>query len=59
VATQDGAIDPKLLRHTARRIGAVTREVEGSHVAFLTRPEAVADVIDEAAEGTAFRSEGN
>ena len=59
VATQDGAIDPKLLRHTARRIGAVTREVEGSHVAFLTRPEAVADVIDEAAEGTALRSEGN
>ncbi|HWL70004.1 MAG TPA: alpha/beta hydrolase, partial [Geminicoccus sp.] len=56
VATQDGAIDPKLLRHTAQRIGAVTREVEGSHVVFLTRPQAVADVIDEAAKGAAHQS---
>lgn len=49
VATQDGAIDPRLLRHTAQRIGATTREVEGSHVVFLTKPKAVADIIDEAA----------
>lgn len=49
VATQDSAIDPKLLRHTAKRIGAITHEVEGSHVVFLTRPKAVADIIDRAA----------
>ena len=49
VATEDGAIDPKLLRTTAQRIGAVTEEIEGSHVVFLTQPEAVADVIDRAA----------
>jgi pimeloyl-ACP methyl ester carboxylesterase len=50
VATEDGAIDPKLLRATAQRIGAVTEEIEGSHVVFLTQPKAVADVIDEAAQ---------
>ncbi len=50
VATEDGAIDPKLLRSTARRIGAITREVKGSHVVFLTQPKAVADVIDTAAK---------
>ncbi|WP_409146960.1 alpha/beta fold hydrolase [Pseudoxanthobacter sp. M-2] len=49
VATEDGAIDPKLLRATAERIGAATYEIEGSHVVFLTQPEAVADVIDRAA----------
>ncbi|WP_269714887.1 alpha/beta fold hydrolase [Caulobacter sp. NIBR2454] len=49
VATEDGAIDPALLRKTAKRIGATTREVEGSHVVFISKPKAVADVIDEAA----------
>lgn len=51
VATEDGAIDPKLLRSTARRIGAATTEVRGSHVVFLTQPKAVADVIEQAAKG--------
>lgn len=53
VATEDGAIAPELLRSTARRIGAETTEVPGSHVVFLTQPRAVADVIDAAARGTA------
>jgi pimeloyl-ACP methyl ester carboxylesterase len=51
VATEDGAIAPELLRSTARRIGAETTEVPGSHVVFLTHPKAVADVIDAAARG--------
>ena len=51
VATQDKAIDPKLLRHTAKRIGARIEEVKASHVPFLTQPKAVADVIDRAAQG--------
>jgi pimeloyl-ACP methyl ester carboxylesterase len=51
VATEDGAIAPELLRSTARRIGAQTTEVPGSHVVFLTQPQAVADVIDAAAKG--------
>lgn len=49
VATEDGAIDPKLLRKTATRIGAEAVEIKGSHVVFLSRPQAVADVIDKAA----------
>lgn len=49
VATEDGAIDPKLLRQTAQRIGATTTEIRGSHVVFITQPKAVADVIDQAA----------
>lgn len=56
VATEDGAIAPELLRSTARRIGAVTTEVEGSHVVFLTQPKAVADVIDQAAKGAGART---
>ena len=51
VATEDGAIAPELLRSTARRIGAVTTEVKGSHVVFITQPTAVADTIDQAAKG--------
>ena len=51
VATEDGAIAPGLLRSTARRIGAKTTEVKGSHVVFLTQPKAVADVIEQAAKG--------
>jgi len=49
VATQDRAIDPRLLRQTAERIGAEVTEVEASHVPFFTQPRAVADVIDRAA----------
>jgi len=49
IATQDKAIDPRLLRRQAERIGAAITEVEASHVPFLTRPRSVADVIDAAA----------
>ncbi|MEC9433754.1 MAG: alpha/beta hydrolase [Pseudomonadota bacterium] len=49
IATEDKAIDPRLLRLTAERIGARIVEVKASHVPFLTQPEAVADAIDDAA----------
>jgi pimeloyl-ACP methyl ester carboxylesterase len=49
LATQDRAIDPRLLRQTAERINAQIVEVEASHVPFITRPREVADVIDQAA----------
>jgi len=49
VATQDRAIDPRLLKQQAKRIGAKITEVKASHVPFLTQPRAVADVIDAAA----------
>jgi pimeloyl-ACP methyl ester carboxylesterase len=53
VATQDEAIDPRMLRQTAERIGAEITEVDASHVAFLTHPRVVADVIDRAAKESA------
>ncbi len=53
VATEDGAIAPEPLRRRARRIGAKTTEVPGSHVVFLTRPRAVAEAIEQAAKGAA------
>ncbi|MGY6251355.1 alpha/beta fold hydrolase [Bosea thiooxidans] len=56
VATEDGAIAPELLRSTARRIGATTTEVKGSHVVFLTQPKAVADVIEAAAKGAVTKA---
>lgn len=49
ISTQDRAIEPRLLRQQAGRIGAEVTEIEASHVAFLTQPRAVADVIDAAA----------
>jgi pimeloyl-ACP methyl ester carboxylesterase len=55
VATEDGAINPELLRQTARKIGATTTEVAGSHVVFYTQPDAVAAVIEDAARSAANR----
>ncbi len=49
VATQDRAIDPRLLRQMAERTGGEIVEVEASHVPYFTQPRAVADVIDRAA----------
>ncbi len=49
LATQDRAIDPRLQRQMATRINADVTEVEASHVAFISRPHDVADVIDRAA----------
>ncbi len=49
IATQDRAIDPRLLRQTADRMGAPITEIDASHVLFFTHPHEVADVIDAAA----------
>jgi len=56
IPSDDAAIDPKLLRRTAERIGAVTTEIRGSHVVFYTQPKAVADVIDQAARDALRKS---
>ncbi|AXF25267.1 hypothetical protein CUJ89_29765 [Burkholderia pyrrocinia] len=50
VATQDRMIDPKLQEAMAKRIGATVTRVNGSHVAMLSQPKAVADAIIAAAE---------
>lgn len=45
VATHDRAIQPDLQRMMAKRISAVTTEIESSHVAMLSHPAATAKLI--------------
>lgn len=49
VASQDRMLPPDFLRAAASRIGARTVEVESGHAPHLSRPDAVAAVIVEAA----------
>lgn len=49
IATEDRAFDGAMLRHMAQRIGATVTEVPGSHAAYLTQPDLVADALDRAA----------
>jgi len=50
VAKSDLAIHPDLERFFAKRMNAKTTEVESSHVPFLSKPEVVAKIIEEAAK---------
>jgi pimeloyl-ACP methyl ester carboxylesterase len=52
VATEDRAINPHLQRFMAKRIKATTSEVKASHVPFITRPKAVAKIIEAAAKSS-------
>jgi pimeloyl-ACP methyl ester carboxylesterase len=52
VAAQDQAIHPDLERMFAKRMGAETREVNTSHVPFISEPAAVVEIIDDAAVAT-------
>jgi pimeloyl-ACP methyl ester carboxylesterase len=49
VSTEDNAINPDLERFFARRMGATTSEIESSHVAFISHPQAVVRLIEKAA----------
>lgn len=49
VATEDRTVQPDLERFFAERMNATTYEVESSHVAMLSHPEFVLDVIRDAA----------
>ncbi|HEY1927159.1 MAG TPA: alpha/beta hydrolase [Caulobacteraceae bacterium] len=53
VAKQDRTVHPELERAAAKRMGARTIEVEGSHVPMLSRPDLVLDVIRDAAKALA------
>ena len=56
VSSQDRAINPELERFYAKRMGAKTSEIAASHVAFLSHPQEVAKVIEDAwTGGTAQR----
>lgn len=48
VSANDQAISPDLQRFMAQRMNAVTDEIQGSHVAFIAQPGAVANFIAQA-----------
>jgi len=50
VATRDRTVQPDLQRFVAKRMGATIVEVESSHVAMLSKPAVVLDVIRKAAK---------
>jgi len=49
VASQDRMIAPSLERWMAKRANAHTTELTGSHAIYVSKPRAVADVIEKAA----------
>src|SRR6202045_2302118 len=50
VAKNDNAVHPELERFVAKRMGATTLEAKSSHVAMLSQPQLVLDVIRRAAK---------
>jgi pimeloyl-ACP methyl ester carboxylesterase len=56
VATDDRAIPPDAERLFAQRMGATTVEVESSHIPMWTHPDAVADLIVNAAQSVTASS---
>ena len=49
VSTRDHALSPDLERFYAKRMGARTIELDASHVAFISHPQEVARLIEQAA----------
>ena len=52
VSTEDRTINPDLERFMAKRMGATTIEVKASHLALISYPDAIANLILEAAGQT-------
>jgi len=48
VSTQDRTINPDLQRFMAKRMGAKTIEIEASHLALISQPDAITNLILEA-----------
>jgi pimeloyl-ACP methyl ester carboxylesterase len=53
VSKEDHALNPDLERWYAKRMGAKTSEIDASHVAFISHPKVVAQLIEQAATATA------
>jgi pimeloyl-ACP methyl ester carboxylesterase len=53
VGTQDRTVGTDIARSMAQHAGATITEVEGSHVIMISKPQAVADVILQAAASVA------
>ena len=54
VATEDHMIPPAAQRAMAKRAGSTVVEVNGSHAVYVSQPQAVASVIENAAAGVAL-----
>lgn len=52
VSRQDHALNPDLERFYAKRMKATTSEIDASHVAFISHPDVVAKLIEQAATAT-------
>ena len=52
VTTEDRMIPPDAQRNMSKRAGATVAEVKGSHAVYVSHPEAVASLIEEAAAGS-------
>ena len=48
MSTQDRTINPDLERFMAKRMGAKTIEIEASHLALISHPDAITNLILEA-----------
>ncbi len=51
VATEDQKINPDLERFMAKRAGSTKVEVKGSHAVYVSQPQAIANLIETAANG--------
>lgn len=56
ISTEDNSIPPKLQEFMAARMNAHTESIEASHTAFVSRPQTVADFIQNAVEDFTTRS---
>jgi pimeloyl-ACP methyl ester carboxylesterase len=54
VATDDKMIPPDAQRAMSRRAGSTVVEVNGSHAVYVSQPQAVASIIENAAKGVAL-----
>jgi pimeloyl-ACP methyl ester carboxylesterase len=50
VSQKDNTINPELQRFYAERMGATTNEISASHVAYISRPKEVVNLIDRVAQ---------
>lgn len=48
IATEDKSIAPEIQRAMYRRSNTKATEIKGSHVIFMSQPQAVAKVVEEA-----------
>lgn len=53
LTTQDRMIAPELQRFMSKRAGSKVVEIKGSHAIYVSHPEAVASIIEQAAAGSA------